>query len=493
MTGQSFYILILLPLLAASLSLVFRTKKELTSYISIVISFIYFSFTLYTLIFKEYGYQSVAGSWPAVIGISLKYDLFSNMMLAVVSSIYFAGSLYNVTGKTVERDQNFQFLYNSLFLGLSGAFLTQDLFNLFVWFEVTLMSSYVLVILGRKRERLYSGLKYIIMNFLSGMLFLMSVGFVYQTTKTLDFVQLQQRLSEVYTTDPGLVRAIALSLFTAFAIKSAFFPLFFWLPESYPKLSPGLSGVFAGLLTKLGLYAMIRVFGQVFPSDNLFFIIVLILSVLTLLVGVWGAVVQTKIREILSFHVISQVGFIGVGVSFSIHPSPEIRKFAIACAVFYIIHHIVVKANLYFVSGIVNSLKGTEDIVNLSGLFRSKPFLAILFLIPALSLIGIPPFSGFWAKVGMFRLAIMDYQIWVAICMIAGSFFTLYSMIKIWDGVFWGDFLNADDETEHSYETRSLRPWLASVFLGLITLFISLSPNWVYRLAIEVGNKGLDL
>ncbi len=478
--GQYFYFLIFIPLIAASLTLLFKNSKSLPSLITIVLSLGYFLFSTFLVVTDQYNYEVVAGSWPAGVGIKLKIDTVSSMIISIVGAIYFAGALYSQQGITAEKSKSYFFLYNTLFLGLSGAFLTSDLFNLFVWFEITLMSSYVLVVLDAEFHRLKSGLRYIVLNFISGLLFLISVGLIYNFTKTLDFSILNQRLNVLYSHDPALVRSLAICLFGAFAIKSAFFPFFFWLPESYPKLSPALSGVLAGLLTKLGLYAMLRVFSFVFPADIIFFWMVLILSLITLLVGVWGAVIQGYLRNILSYHIISQVGFIGVGVSFALHPNDEIRALGISASLFYILHHIVVKTNLFFVSGLIKAKYKTELIKDLGGIIRYSPLLAILFVIPAGSLIGIPPLSGFWAKLSLFKISIGHHFLWVALPMIIGSFFTLYSMVKIWSGVYWGE-----SSSHLKQDSISLRPILACVFLCLLTLFMSLNPEWV----LEISNK----
>jgi multicomponent Na+:H+ antiporter subunit D len=484
MISEYFFISIFIPLLASALCLFLRGNKKAERTITVLLPFIYMIFALFLLVTFQLNQEIAAGGWPSGIGIKLKFDILSALMLAVIGIIYFAGALYGIRGKTVENHRNYLFLYHSLFLGLTGAFLTQDLFNLFVWFEITLMSSYVLVALGEDKERLRSALKYIILNFFSGLLFLTTVGLIYSATKTLDFAVLKVRLAELYITDPGHVRALAFSLFSAFAIKSAFFPLFFWLPESYPKLSPGLSGVLAGLLTKLGLYAMIRMFSQVFPADQIFFMTVLILSVVTMLIGVWGAVIQTHIRKILSYHIISQVGFIGIAVSFSVHPDPNISSFARGAALFYIIHHIIVKTNLFFVSGLISLKKGTEEIESLGGLFRKYPIIAIMFLIPAGSLIGVPPLSGFWAKLSLFKVSIEARYIWVVFAMMIASFFTLYSMLKIWSAVFWG----TENENENESSPISKSSYMAVTLLCIVTLAISFMPSWLYQLSLQIGD-----
>ncbi|MFG1492719.1 complex I subunit 5 family protein [Halobacteriovorax sp. ZH4_bin.1] len=483
-----FIIFLILPLLSASFTLLFKDSDGLGLFFSNLFSLLYFIYAGICLFSYTDTSTFVAGDWESGIGISLSYDLFSGIMIFVIGAIYFTGALYAYPGVTVEKKSTYHFLYNTLFLGLTGAFLTRDLFNLFVWFEITLMSSYVLVVLDSSRKRLKSGLKYILLNFISGLIFLISIALIYKFTNTLDFKVLNERLSQLYTSDAGLVRSLALSLFGAFAIKSAFFPLFFWLPESYPKLSAGLSGVLAGLLTKLGLYAMIRVFGQVFPPDLQLFWTVLILAIVTLLVGVWFAVVQNKLREILSYHIISQVGFIGIGVSFCLHPDMALRKFGLTSALFYIFHHIIVKTNLFFVSGLVRNFAYTEKITKLGGLLKTSPTIALLFMIPAASLIGIPPFSGFWAKLGLFKIATESRLIWIIIPMIIGSFFTLYSMVKIWSGVFWGEY----HEFIVSFpKVAIVRSYISCILLCLFTLIISLNPLLIFKLAQEVGKIGL--
>lgn len=483
-----FIILLIIPIIGAAFSLLYKWSDKKRTVFTNLSALIYFIFSGYLLFSYQEASTFVTGGWESGIGISLSYDLFSGVMIFVIGAIYFTGALYAYPGITIEKNRVYHFLYNTLFLGLTGAFLTRDLFNLFVWFEITLMSSYVLVVLGSSTLKLKSGFKYIVLNFLSGLIFLISIAFIYKFTNTLDFKVLSERLAQIYATDPGVVRSLAISLFGAFAIKSAFFPLFFWLPEIYPKLSPGLSGVLAGLLTKLGLYAMIRIFGQVFPSDIQLFWTVLILSLTTLLVGVWFAVVQDKLRDILSYHIISQVGFIGVGVSFCLHPDATIKSFGVTCALFYIFHHIIVKTNLFFVSGLIRNFAFSERIEKLGGLFKKSPFLALLFMIPAASLIGIPPFSGFWAKLGLFKIAVESRLVWIVIPMIIGSFFTLYSMVKIWSGVFWG----VNTEESVGFETLPItRSYISCFILCLFTLVISINPLLIYRLAREVGKLGL--
>ena len=227
--------------------------------------------------------------------------------------------------------------------GISGAFLTGDLFNLYVWFEVMLMASFALLVMGKTRAQLDGGVKYVVINLISTLLFLTGLGLVYGMTGTLNMAHLHVKLKLV--SDPGLVAAVAVLFLTAFGIKSGLFPLFFWLPASYHTPPVATSAIFAGLLTKVGVYALIRTFTLIFPfEDNGLRELVLVAAAATMIVGVLGAATRYHIRRILSFHIISQVGYMILGLGL-------FTPLALAGAVFYLLHHIIVKANLFLISG----------------------------------------------------------------------------------------------------------------------------------------------
>jgi multicomponent Na+:H+ antiporter subunit D len=314
-------------------------------------------------------------------------------------------------------------------MGVAGAFLTGDIFNLYVWFEVLLISSFVLLALGSERAQLEGAIKYVMLNLVSSFLFLIATGILYGAVGTLNMADAARKLQTL--DNPDLVSTLAMLFLIAFGIKAAVFPLFFWLPASYHTPPAAVSAVFAGLLTKVGVYALIRVFTLLFTQNpDVTHRLILVLAGLTMVTGVLGAVAQNEFRRILSFHIISQIGYMILGLGLY-------TKLALAGSVFYIAHHIIVKTNLFLVSGVVHTLQGTYDLNRLGGAYRRWPWLAALFAVPALSLAGLPPLSGFVAKLILVQagLAVGEYVI-VGVAL-AVSLLTLYSMSKIWNAVFW--------------------------------------------------------
>jgi multicomponent Na+:H+ antiporter subunit D len=293
---------------------------------------------------------------------------------------------------------------------------------------------------------------------------LAAIGLLYGLAGTLNLADLAVRLSE--TDAPGLVTTVAMLFLVAFGIKAAIFPLFFWLPAAYHTPPVAVSAIFAGLLTKVGVYALIRVFTLLFTQDvGYTHTLLLVIAGLTMITGVLGAVTQTDVRKILSFHIVSQIGYMIMGLAI-------FTPLAILGAIFYVVHHIVVKTNLFLVGGMAHRLGGDFELKNLGGLYRARPGLAVLFLIPALSLAGLPPLSGFWAKLIILRAGVeAEAYLAVAAAVIAGLI-TLISMTKIWNEAFWKP-LPADRSLASS--TPSMTALLTPILiLAAVTLTIGL-------------------
>jgi multicomponent Na+:H+ antiporter subunit D len=313
--------------------------------------------------------------------------------------------------------------------GVCGAFLTGDLFNLYVWFEVMLMASFGLLVLGQTREQFDGGVKYVMINLFSTLLFISGLGLLYGMTGTLNMADLHLEVQKV--SDKALLTAVAALFMTAFGIKAGIFPLFFWLPVSYHTPPVAVSAILAGLLTKVGVYALIRMFTLVFTFDVAYTHgLLLAASVLTMVTGVVGAAAFNEFRRILSFHIISQVGYMVLGLAL-------FTPIALTGAVFYLLHHMIVKANLFLISGVSRRAAGSFALSELGGLYQSRGFLALLFFIPAFSLAGFPPLSGFWAKMMLIRASLeLEFYAVAAAAAVVGLL-TLYSMSKIWGEAFW--------------------------------------------------------
>jgi multicomponent Na+:H+ antiporter subunit D len=368
------------------------------------------------------------GGWSPAIGISYVIDRFSALML-VIATITLIAVLLFASG---ERSRNsnspiFQPVFLVLAAGIGAGFSTGDLFHLFVSFEVILMASYVLITMDGNEQQVRAGTTYVIINTIESVVLLAAIGLVYAATGTLSMAELPARLAAL---DPGLRTGLHLLLLIAFGLKAAVFPLFFWLPDSYPTARSPITAVFAGLLTKIGIYAIVRTQTQLFADSHN--TLLLWVAGLTMIVGVLGAIAQNDIKRILSFHIVSQIGYMLLGVAIG---GPA----AIAATIFFLIHQIPVKTSLFLVEGMVEQATGTSRLDRLSGLMHRSGLLALLFLLPALSLSGIPPFSGFVAKLSLVTAGLDSGQGVLVAVAIVGSLLTLVSMTKIWISAFWGD------------------------------------------------------
>jgi multicomponent Na+:H+ antiporter subunit D len=250
---------------------------------------------------------------------------------------------------------------------------------------------------------------------------------------------LAAKTAEITGSQAAMVTAGSMLLLVVFAMKAATFPLIYWLPDSYPVVPAGVNGYFAGMLTKVGVYSLLRVFIMCFRQEGREFAldILLVLSGFTMLLGVLGAMCRWNIRRILSWHIISQVGYMIMGIGLAGHPDLRIVQLAVAGTIFYIIHHIVVKSSLFLVGGIIERVGGSEELKDVGGVIDVAPGVAGLFVVAALSLAGMPPFSGFLSKFVLAQAALEGENYLIVAVAVATSFFTLYSMMKIWSYVFW--------------------------------------------------------
>jgi multicomponent Na+:H+ antiporter subunit D len=429
------------------------------------------------------------GSWPAPFSIVFVSDLLSAIMIVLTGIIGLAIAIYSLAS-TPGGHEKFGYypLMHLLLAGVAGSFLTGDVFNLFVWFEVMLLASFALLTLGGERAQMEGAIKYVTLNLFSSAIFLSAVGLLYGTVGTLNMADIAQKVATIE--DPGMITVISMMFMVSFGIKAAAFPLFFWLPASYHTPQVAVSALFAGLLTKVGVYALYRFFTLIFTQDvDYTHTILLWAAALTMVTGVLGAAAQFEFRRILSFHIVSQIGYMLLGLAL-------FTPLAIIGGVFYIMHHIIVKTNLFLISGITFRLLGSYDLKDLGGVYKERPFLALLFLIPALSLAGIPPLSGFFAKFVVIRAGLeAEAYVVTGIALLVGLL-TLYSMIKIWAEVFW------KKTPEHVTDLRRLRgevkdkhnwAWFVPVIgLAACTVFIGLNGQPIYELAEMAASQLLN-
>ena len=412
------------------------------------------------------------GGWKPPYGIVIVADLLAALMVWISAFVVLAVMVYGVRGRgRGHQGGHAHVLIQGLLLGVNGSFLTGDLFNLYVWFEVMLISSFVLMVREKGSKQLGGGLVYVIMNLLASAMFLCGAGMLYGKLGTLNFADMAMKLQGV--NDPEFVNTTGSLLFVAFAAKAGLFPFFFWLPASYHRADPALSALFAGLLTKVGVYALLRTFTLVFTDENGFSSdLILYVSMATMIVGVLGAVAQYNVRRLLAFHIISQIGYMVAGIALA-------TPLALAAVIFYTLHHIAVKTCLFLVGGVLEMRTGTPDIRSHGGFYKTHPWLAVGFLIPALSLGGIPPLSGFWAKLNLLQAGV-ETQEWLFLGVaLAVGILTLFSMVKIWNESFWKD---AAEGAETSLPLWPGKPHVVIIAFCCLTLVFSLGGKFVFGL-----------
>ncbi len=430
-------LLIMLPIIIPMLmgiSALSRTRptRRLIVTVGAILNMIVCGFILGYLIANDTILTSQMGGHPAPFGITLVIEMLSAVMLFVTSVTAFAVILYSQATIDVNRERFIYYpLIGFLIMGVNFAFITGDLFTLYVAFELMLLSSFVLLTLGGERGQIEGGIKYVAINLISSTIFLIAAGLTYAVAGTLNIADLSYKLSGIEA--PGITTLLAILFLLAFGIKGAIFPLFYWLPASYHTPPIPVTALFGGLLTKIGIYSMWQVLVVVFPNEIKFLQpLILTLAALTMITGVLGAIAQGEWRRLLSFHIISQIGYLLMGLGLS-------TELGMTGSVFFVIHVILSKTALFFIAGIAYELRDTYKLKYLGGFRKNYKWLSILFLIAALSLAGIPPLSGFWGKMILIRASIEAGQYGIMIVGLVVSLLTFYSMIKIWNEVFWKD------------------------------------------------------
>lgn len=424
------------------------------------------------------------GNWAAPFGITLVADLFSATMVLVTGLMGFVVSLFlQGEEKNRRRNQVFYFVaFQTLLMGVCGSFLTGDLFNLYVWFEVMLMSSFVLIAFEGTKPQLEGAFKYTVLNLMASVLFLAAVALLYASLGTLNMAHMSRIIAEKGSS--SAVKGGFALLLAAFGMKAGVFPLFFWLPAAYHTPRIATISILAALLTKVGVYSLFRVVTLIF-SQTLSFTqpLLVIVACLTMVTGVLGAASHYDIRRILSFHIISQIGYMILGLAIWTPAS-------IAAGFFYMLHNILAKTNLFLISGVIHQIKGTTQLKLIGGLFRQVPWLAVFFLIPALSLAGLPPLAGFFAKFSLF-FAGFGEKWFVAVGIgFAVGLLTLFSMLKIWLEAFW----KPQPENSGFQETRALQwaSFLPSILMGILILIASFKPQILLAPAQRIGRELLQ-
>ncbi|MEX5293712.1 Na+/H+ antiporter subunit D [Kocuria sp. CPCC 205268] len=435
---------VIIPFLGAALSLLLLRRNALQRTVaigSLVLTLVVEALVLVST--WDVGPQAVQlGGWRAPWGIVMVVDQLSSLMLVVSTIVSLAVLVYASGQGVADGDEEgpisiFHPSFLILVAGVSNAFLAGDLFNLYVGFEILLTASYVLMTMGGTVQRIRTGVTYVVVSVISSVLFLITIAMVYAATGTINMADLSVKLESLPV---GTQMQLHLMLLIAFGIKAAVFPLSFWLPDSYPTASAPVTAVFAGLLTKVGVYSIIRTETVLFPGERLDDLLMWV-ALLTMVVGILGALAQIDIKRMLSFTLISHIGYMIFGVAVG-------TQEALSATVYYVAHHIVIQTSLFLVAGLIERRGGSTNVDRLAGLARISPLLGLLYLVPALNLGGIPPFSGFLGKAGLLQAGV-DRGDGLAYALVAGSvvvsLLTLLALMRVWNRV----FLRAPEDAEY--------------------------------------------
>lgn len=461
---------IIIPMIFGLIMVVFR-KKLLFQKIMAVSALLGTGFISIMLMLdvRDNGIQVLQlGGWKAPYGISLVADMFSSILLLTTAFVSMCCLLYAFRTIGKQREANFFYpLFLFLVTGVNGSFLTGDIFNLFVFFELMLISSYVLISLGGEKHQLRESIKYVLINLMASFFFLVAVAYLYAVTGTLNMAHLSVRIAEVG--QGGIMTTVAILFLMVFGLKAGLL-LFQWLPGSYSSPPTAVAAIFAALLTKVGIYAIFRIFTLIFYHEpQITHLLIGVLGAATMILGALGAVSQWDIKGILTYNVIVSVGLILGGLA-------AFTSDAITGSIFYLAHDMIVKALIFLLGGTVIYLTGTSKLREISGLIRTHPYLGWMFFIAALSLSGIPPLSGFLGKVLITKGVFEAEYYWLGAIGLLTSLMVLYSVMKVFMNAFWGE-TNLSEEMEKGTTNGAIFPifllTLATISLGFGTEMIS--------------------
>ncbi|MGP3533526.1 Na+/H+ antiporter subunit D [Microbacterium sp. RD1] len=499
-------LLVTLPLLGAGIALISGRHRKIQVAVSIITLTAVLGIAAVLLGIVDASDTPLAvsvGGWPIPFGIVLYVDRLSALLVVVSSLVLLAVLLFSVGQGAADGDDEtpvsiFHPSYLILSAGIFTAFIAGDLFNLYVGFEILLVASYVLITLGSTESRIRTGVVYIVVSLVSSILFLSAIAMIYGALGTVNMAQLSERMTEL-PQETQLV--LHLMLLLAFSIKAAVFPLSFWLPDSYPTAPAPVTAVFAGLLTKVGVYALIRTETQIF-RDNDVNLLLMIVALATMIVGVLGALAQAELKRILSFTLVSHIGYMIFGLAIA-------TPVAVGATIYYTVHHIVVQTTLFLAVGLIERRAGSTSILRVRGLMRAAPVIAVLYFIPAVNLGGLPPFSGFIGKYGLFDAAAQVGTPIMIVLIVGGivtSLLTLYALMRAWNLAFWREeedstetearisYLGAAPAAGTQTERRVIPRIMTAATSGMVVVTVALTvfAGPLYDVCVRIGETLLE-
>ncbi|MFB6125644.1 MAG: complex I subunit 5 family protein [Halanaeroarchaeum sp.] len=444
------------------------------------------------------------GDWPAPFGITLVADSLSAFMLGLTAAVGVPALVFSLRfvddfGQRVSYHPLFHFML----VGVSGAFLTGDIFNMFVWFEVMLMSTYVLVVFYSGPEQTRAALNYVVLNLVGSAVMLLAIGGLYATTGTLNMADLAHRLANpaAYGIDVAPVLGLSALLFSVFALKAGIVPFQFWVPDAYRAAPAPVTAMLAGVVKKVGLYAIVRLYFGIFAAATVpvslpgiggrsflafYGPVLFVMAAASVFFGGAAAIGRDDLEGVLAYSSIGQIGFIVLPLAVAA-TIPSLREMAILAALVYALNHALAKGLLFLVAGAVQDAVGSTDLHDVSGLARTAPVLTGAFLVGGLALVGIPPLSGFFGKLFVFRVAIDGGSVPALAVALGGAILTIAYVTRAWNRGFWGEpTALVDGLTPEPAEVAVL------VVLALAVVLVGVGFDPVYQVATAASHAALD-
>ena len=474
---------ILIPFITATILLFIPRKIQLQKGISVV-SLSLTSIAAFLLVQSVYvnGIQTLeVGSWKPPFGIVLVADMFAALLVLTGIVVSFACILFSFKGIGAEREKYYYYAFTHfLITGVMGAFLTGDMFNLFVFFEVMLIASYVLIVIGGTKIQMRESLKYVLINIVSSGLFVVALAYLYGIMGTLNIADLSAKIADVGQT--GLLTVVAILFLIVFGLKGGIFPLYLWLPGSYQAPPYAITALFGGLLTKVGVYAIFRTFSTIFYHEpQITHMIIGVLAIITILIGAIGAIAYWDVKKILIYNIVTAVGVIVFGVAIA-------TETGYAGAIFYLVHDMVIKGALFLLAGALFAITGTDKIKEMGGVIKRHPLLGWMFFTATLALAGIPPLSGFVGKVLLTQAGLAEgHYVFVGV-MLFSSLLVLYSVMKIFMNCFFREEVLTEKEEKGS--TKGLL--YPSVILIAVSAFIGLGAETITPYIMQAAETLMD-
>ncbi|WP_318616929.1 Na+/H+ antiporter subunit D [Sporosarcina sp. YIM B06819] len=470
---------ILLPFLFAIILLFFkeniRVQRALTA-LGLVVSLVAALFLVAKV--KADGIQALTlGSWAAPFGISMVSDMFSAVLVTTTIILTLGVVIYSFTAIGEERERYFYYpAILFMVTGVNGAFTTGDIFNMFVFFEVLLIASYVLIVLGGEKKQLRESIKYVLINVISSALFVITVAFLYSVIGTLNMADISAKIAQIG--QPGIITVIAILFLIVFGIKGSIFPLYFWLPGSYASPPIPVLALFGALLTKVGVYAIMRTYTLFFVHDIGFTHEILsVLAILTIIAGCIGALAYFDLKQIIIYNIVIAVGAILFGAA-------QMNEAGLTGAVFYLIHDMLIKGALFLLIGIIIYVTGTSNLRKMGGLMKTHAPLGWLYIIAAFGLAGIPPLSGFIGKLLIVQGAFEAGHVWGSIILLLSSLVVLLSVIRIFVYAFWGEPVDLPKTERRPYQYMMI-PAMALVVLSVL---YGVGTEWLMPYMTDASN-----